>query len=169
MSLTTALLLLPSLMAAPQLPLQSILPKKPIEDPAAWAWGRHPRDGFGYKAKDGLDIEVCLENPELINSARCSFPLDFCLDNQQFLPQLACAGNTYPLDTCLANRNLFTLPACASHINPEVCATVPSLTLSPNCVDKLVGYQPSLFECSDNKEALCKLNLCGKHQFIVKC
>ena len=51
MSLTTALLLLPSLMAAPQLPLQSILPNKPIEDPAAWAWGRHPRDGFGYKAK----------------------------------------------------------------------------------------------------------------------
>ena len=51
MSLPAAVLLLPCLLAAPQLPLQSSLPDRPIEDPAAWAWGRHPRNGFGYKAK----------------------------------------------------------------------------------------------------------------------
>ena len=51
MSLPAAVLLLPCLLAAPQLPLQSSLPDRPIEDPAAWTWGRHPRNGFGYKAK----------------------------------------------------------------------------------------------------------------------
>ena len=51
MSLAAVVLLLPCLLAAPQLPLQSRIPDRPIEDPAAWAWGRHPRNGFGYKAK----------------------------------------------------------------------------------------------------------------------
>ena len=50
-----------------------------------------------------------------------------------------------------------------------MCATTPSVTLTPACAGALQGYQPTLFECSDNKEALCKLDLCGKHEFIVKC
>ena len=35
-----------------QINLISKLPEKPIEDPAEWAWGEHPKDGFGFKARD---------------------------------------------------------------------------------------------------------------------
>ena len=33
--------------------LLSQLPDDPIEQPApdSWAWGRHPKNGFGYKAR----------------------------------------------------------------------------------------------------------------------
>ena len=49
------------------------------------------------------------------------------------------------------------------------CAKVSSLTLTPECKTLLSGYQPSLFECQDNKAKLCSLKLCDKHAFIVKC
>ena len=39
---------------------RSELPSNPIENPMSWAWGRHPRNGFGYKAKDSLAVEVGL-------------------------------------------------------------------------------------------------------------
>ena len=41
--------------------LQSELPAEPIENPADWAWGQHPRNGLGYKAKDGLTVEVFIK------------------------------------------------------------------------------------------------------------
>merc|ERR1712203_512687 len=43
--------------------LRSQYPEKPIENPANWAWGQHPRNGLGYNAKDDLELEVCLANP----------------------------------------------------------------------------------------------------------
>ena len=49
------------------------------------------------------------------------------------------------------------------------CAKVPAVTLSPVCKPLLAGYQPSLFECQDNKANLCSLKLCDKHAFLVKC
>merc|ERR1711953_806348 len=139
-----------------------------------WAWGRHPRNGFGYKAKDSLAVEVCLANPALVNTAKCKLPLDVCLENPDLLPLLGCSAhwttpNAFPLDACLAFPSLLIHPACQANLTPKICATTPSITTSPVCSDALDGYQPDLFTCQDNKEALCSLGLCEKHKFIVKC
>ena len=195
-------------------PLQSQLPEDPIEPPASWAWGQHPANGLGYKAKDGLSLSVCLANPAMIATAKCKLPLDVCLANPEYLPLVGCAGhafplsvclqypdlltkpgcagvpdlpldiclenpqflttsrcagNKFPLDVCLEYPDLFSQPSCADNITPSSCAKVPELTLTPLCAGALDGFQPSLFDCMDNKEALCKLKLCEKHQFLVKC
>merc|ERR1712083_839043 len=123
--------------------LKSQLPANPIEDPPSWAWGRHPRNGFGYKAKDSLAVEVCLANPALVDTAKCKLPLDVCLDNPSLLPLLGCSGDGLPL---------------------QVCLDFPKLLTSPACQDALAGYQPDLFTCQDNKESLCSLGLCEKHK-----
>ena len=68
-----------------QVILQSKLPTDPIEDPNTWAWGLHPDNGLDYKARDNLEVSVCLANPEMINTAKCSLPLQVCLDNPQYL------------------------------------------------------------------------------------
>jgi len=149
--------------------LKSQLPANPIEDPPSWAWGRHPRNGFGYKAKDSLAVEVCLANPALVDTAKCKLPLDVCLDNPSLLPLLGCSGDGLPLQVCLDFPKLLTSPACQASLTPKVCASTPSITTSPVCSDALAGYQPDLFTCQDNKEALCSLGLCEKHKFIVKC
>ena len=72
--------------------LQSKLPENPIEDPASWAWGLHPDQGLDYKARDSLSLEVCLDNPELINTAKCRLPRDLCLKNKKFTPLVGCSG-----------------------------------------------------------------------------
>ena len=72
--------------------LRSQLPLEPIEDPASWAWGLHPDNGLDYKAKDNLEVEVCLKNPAMINTAKCKLPLDVCLANPQYIAQIGCAG-----------------------------------------------------------------------------
>ena len=78
--------LLSTALAVPALvSLKSRLPDNPIEDPAAWAWGRHPDNGLDYKARDNLEVSVCLANPKMINTAKCSLPLQVCLDNPQYL------------------------------------------------------------------------------------
>ena len=213
----TCSLLAPPVHSSPVIvPLLSQLPANPIEDPADWAWGQHPLNGLGYKARDGLTVEVCLANPAMVNTAKCDLPLDVCLANPQYLssigcsgndlpdlpldvsltyPELltrsacsgldlpleaclanpavltkpSCAGNKYPLDVCLDNPPLLSQPSCSDNLSGSVCAQNPAITLIPTCSGALAGYQPSLFECVDNKEALCSLNLCEKHQFVVKC
>ena len=77
--------------------LQSLLPLEPIEDPNSWAWANHPRQGFSYKSKDGLSVEVCLQNPKLIATAKCQLPLDVCLSNPQFIAQVGCSGSLQDL------------------------------------------------------------------------
>merc|ERR1712083_1266999 len=170
--------------------LKSQLPANPIEDPPSWAWGRHPRNGFGYKAKDSLAVEVCLANPALVDTAKCKLPLDVCLDNPSLLPLLGCSGNqypvetctsmpsrlsltscdfTFPLSTCTANPQLFTLPQCSANLTPQLCASTPSITRLAACTAALVGYEATLFDCQDNKEILCSLNMCEKHEFLVEC
>merc|ERR1711868_110488 len=150
-------------------PLKSQYPENPIEDPQTWAWGLHPDDGLDYKARDNLEVEVCLANPDMINTAKCSLPLDVCLANPQYLSSLGCSGNQYSLETCLAYPEILATPGCAANLTPSMCAATPSITMIPLCLDALDGYQPTLFECQDNKEQLCSLNLCEKHEFIVKC
>merc|ERR1719264_633048 len=194
--------------------LRSQLPEKPIENPANWAWGQHPRNGLGYNAKDDLELEVCLANPHMIATPKCQVPLDICLDNPQWLPLVgcsahhttfgafpldaclayptlltkpACQGNqypvetctsmpsllscdfTFPLNTCTANPKLFTLPQCSANLTPQLCASTPSITRLAAYTATLVGYEATLFDCQDNKDILCSLNMCEKHEFLVKC
>ena len=54
-------------------------------------------------------------------------------------------------------------------LSAGACASIPSLTMSPECRGLLTGYSASLFECQDNTSNLCSLNLCDKHAFIVDC
>ena len=102
-----------------------------VKDPRDWAWGLHPDRGLDYKAKDGLSLEVsltenyqdtdqaclqvCLDNPELINTAKCSLPLDLCLSNKQFTPLVGCSGHKFPLQVCLSNPVLIPRDNCAGY------------------------------------------------------
>ena len=36
--------------------------------------------------------KVCLANPELIDTAKCSPPRDLCLSNEEFTPTVGCSG-----------------------------------------------------------------------------
>merc|ERR1712029_1111441 len=117
---------IPSLIATPvQVQLKSQIPPDPIENPADWAWGLHPDNGLDYAAKNGFTVEFCLENPDLIRTAKCKLPLEDCLANPEYI----------------------SLPGCLDAIGPD--------------------FEPTLFQCQDNKEILCKMNLCEKHKFIV--
>ena len=103
-------------------PLQSKYPANPIEDPQTWAWGQHPDNGLDYKAKDGLEVSVCLANPQMINTAKCVLPLDVCLANPQYLSSLGCSGNDLPplsLDICLTYPELLTYPACSGKFQKQ--------------------------------------------------
>merc|ERR1712066_605477 len=149
-------------------------PEKPIENPADWAWGQHPRNGLGYNAKDDLELEVCLANPNMIATPKCKIPLDICLKNPEWLPLVGCSAHyttfgAFPLDACLAFPTLLTKPACQANLTPQLCASTPSITRLAACTTALVGYEATLFDCQDNKEILCSLNMCDKHAFLVKC
>merc|ERR1711868_39150 len=134
-----------------QVTLQSKLPENPIESPDTWAWGLHPDNGLDYKARDSLSVEVCLDNPSLINTAKCKLPLDLCLSRPEFTALVGCSGhNKYPLEVCEKFPQLFSQPSCSDNLNAGACAKVSSLTLTPECKSLLSGYQPSLFECQDN-------------------
>merc|ERR1712209_256925 len=111
--------------------LQSLLPLDPIEEPPTWAWANHPQRGFSYKAKDGLSVEMCLNNPKMITTARCSLPLDVCLANPQYISQVGCSGNQYPLDICVQNPSLLTTSSCTGNTyTVDICLQYPdTLTL----------------------------------------
>merc|ERR1712223_820162 len=176
--------------------LRSQYPEKPIENPADWAWGQHPRNGLGYNAKDDLELEVCLANPNMIATPKCKIPLDICLENPEWLPLVGCSGEglplqvcldfpklltspaceahyttfgAFPLDACLAYPTLLTKTACQANLTPQLCASTPSITRLAACTTALVGYEATLFDCQDNKEILCSLNMCDKRAFLVKC
>merc|ERR1712088_815373 len=154
--------------------LRSQYPEKPIENPANWAWGQHPRNGLGYNAEDDLELEVCLANPNMIATPKCKIPLDICLENPEWLPLVGCSAHyntfgAFPLDACLAYPTLLTKPACQANLTPQLCASTPSITRLPACTTALVGYEATLFDCQDNKDILCSLNMCAKHEFLVKC
>ena len=47
----------------------------------------------GYNQEDSQEfLSLCGDNPELINTAKCSLPLDLCLSNKQFTPLVGCSG-----------------------------------------------------------------------------
>ena len=94
-------------------------------------------------------MRECVKSPLLLDSAQCDFE--------------------FPKAACDASPELYTRPQCRAQLSGPVCASTPAITMEPFCERHLAGYQPTLFECSDNKQNLCQLNLCEKHQFIVKC
>ena len=123
---------------------RSQYPEEPIENPAEWAWGQHPRwmqtktfsplnifrNGLGYKAKDNLELEVCLANPHMIATAKCKIPLDLCLENPEWLPLVGCSGEGYPRQVCLDFPNLITSPACeGQNCTPCSSCLCPPLSL----------------------------------------
>merc|ERR1712062_647590 len=173
--LTSSMVALSSALPSPATGvLRSQYPEKPIENPADWAWGQHPRNGLGYNAKDDLELEVCLANPNMIATPKCKIPLDICLENPEWLPLVGCSAHynpfgAFPLDACLAYPPLLTKPACQANLTPQLCASTPSITRLSACTTALVGYEATLFDCQDNKEILCSLNMCDKHAFLVKC
>merc|ERR1712047_10043 len=173
--LTSSMVALSSALPSPATGvLRSQYPEKPIENPADWAWGQHPRNGLGYNAKDDLELEVCLANPNMIATPKCKIPLDICLQNPEWLPLVGCSAHyttfgAFPLDACLAYPTLLTKPACQANLTPQLCASTPSITRLSACTTALVGYEATLFDCQDNKEILCSLNMCDKHAFLVKC
>ena len=73
------------------------------------------RNGLGYNAKDDLELEVCLANPNMIATPKCKIPLDICLDNPEWLPLVGCSGEGLPLQVCLDFPKLLTSPACEGH------------------------------------------------------
>ena len=117
--------------------LKSQYPANPIEDPQTWAWGVHPDNGLDYKARDNLEVDVCLANPSMINTAKCKLPLDVCLENPQYLSSLGCSGNDLPplsLDICLTYPELLTYQACSGHkLSIDVCLANPQLLTKPSC------------------------------------
>merc|ERR1712004_928673 len=168
--LTSSMVALSSALPSPATGvLRSQYPEKPIENPADWAWGQHPRNGLGYNAKDDLELEVCLANPNMIATPKCKIPLNICLENPEWLPLVGCSGEGLPLQVCLDFPKLITSPACEANLTPQLCASTPSITRLPACTTALVGYEATLFDCQDNKEILCSLNMCDKHAFLVKC
>merc|ERR1712047_188396 len=168
--LTSSMVALSSALPSPATGvLRSQYPEKPIENPADWAWGQHPRNGLGYNAKDDLELEVCLANPNMIATPKCKIPLDICLENPEWLPLVGCSGEGLPLQVCLDFPKLLTSPACEANLTPQLCASTPSITRLAACTTALVGYEATLFDCQDNKEILCSLNMCDKHAFLVKC
>ena len=70
------------------------------------------RNGLGYNAKDDLELEVCLANPNMIATPKCKIPLDICLENPEWLPLVGCSGEGLPLQVCLDFPKLITSPAC---------------------------------------------------------
>merc|ERR1719323_2800872 len=110
----------------------------------------------------------------MIATPKCKIPLDICLENPEWLPLVGCSAHyntfgAFPLDACLAYPTLLTKPACQANLTPQLCASTPSITRLAACTTALVGYEATLFDCQDNKEILCSLNMCDKHAFLVKC
>merc|ERR1711860_172672 len=120
-----------------QINLISKLPDKPIEDPAEWAWGEHPKNGFGFKARNGLSVEQCLKNPKYIKTPACKFPAEVCIEFPEYASLAVCAGNTYPAEVCASSIQFALLEGCAG-----------------------AAEEVTLFQCSKNKE-VCNSKLCS--------
>ena len=71
----------------------------------------------------------------------------------------------HPLHQSECNDSIHYRLFLCPPIRVSSCQSRTSVVLNSG----LQTYQPTLFQCSDNKEILCGLNLCEKHQFIVKC
>jgi len=117
-----------------QINLISKLPEKPIEDPAEWAWGEHPKNGFGFKARNGLSVEQCLKNPKYIKTPACKFPAEVCIEFPEYASLAVCADAQYSKSFCLANPVLVSANGCKK-FKAEVCSTDISLAQSSACAD----------------------------------
>ena len=73
----------------------------------SWAWGRHPRNGFGYKAKDSLAVEVtCLYKHVKGIRKSCSSGEDFLIH--------------YRVHRCEFRREWFWLQGQVEHVEVDL-------------------------------------------------
>merc|ERR1711868_182714 len=87
-------------LSAPQVQLQSKLPKEPIEDPATWAWGKHP-NGLDYNAKNSLKEEQCLQDPcKLLGTPLCETTYFHCQEFKCIQTSEPCKKYCKILKTC---------------------------------------------------------------------
>merc|ERR1712117_374507 len=99
--LTINLLLIPLSTSAPQIQLLSSLPEDPIEDPADWAWGAHPDNGFDYKAKNSLTLKQCLQDPcKLLGTPLCETSYFHCQEYECIQRSEPCKKYCKLLNTC---------------------------------------------------------------------
>jgi len=124
--------------APQQINLISKLPEKPIEDPAEWAWGEHPKDGFGFKARNSLTLEQCLASPLLAGTP-------------------VCEGNVFPKEFCLENR-LVTADGCKQFLG-DICTLSIDLAESLACAG--AADEITFLQCVSDG-AVCRAKICDK-------
>merc|ERR1712200_10692 len=136
-----------------QINLISKLPDKPIEDPAEWAWGEHPKNGFGFKARNSLTIEQCILNPSTAGTVHCrdydyTFPVDICIEYPAIAGTKPCQGNTYPAEGCAGIQ----YPA-------DVCASSIQYALLEGCAG--AADEITFLQCVSDG-AVCRVKICDK-------
>jgi len=143
-----------------QINLISKLPEKPIEDPAEWAWGEHPKNGFGFKARNGLSVEQCLKNPKYIKTPACKFPAEVCIEFPEYASLAVCAGNTYPAEVCASSIQFALLEGCAGIQYPaDVCASSIQYALLEGCAG--AADEITFLQCVSDG-AVCRAKICDK-------
>jgi len=163
--------------------LLSKVPSEPIEDPNSWAWGRHPKNGYGYKARNTLTVDQCLKNRHLVDTPQCSFPAQLCIDNPEFIPLKACDGKgPYPAEVCTLSLQIALLEGCKDADFPkdfcvsnaakmikvngckpyliDLCTTDVSLAVSDDCAD---AEFPKDF-CVSNAVKMIKVKGCASYK-----
>jgi len=140
--------------------LLSKVPSEPIEDPNSWAWGRHPKNGYGYKARNTLTVDQCLKNRHLVDTPQCSFPAQLCIDNPEFIPLKACDDADFPKDFCVSNAaKMIKVNGCKPFLN-DLCTTDVSLAVSADCAD---AEFPKDF-CVSNAVKMIKVKGCSPYK-----
>lgn len=60
-------------------------------------------DNTGFNippSQNGFTVELCLQKPELIATAKCKLPLDVCLANPEYIALPGCLGNSFTVGMC---------------------------------------------------------------------
>ena len=51
-------------------------------------------------------------NRHLVDTPKCAFPAEVCIENPEFIPLKACEGNTYPAEVCALSIEIALLDGC---------------------------------------------------------
>jgi len=141
--------------------LLSKVPSEPIEDPNSWAWGRHPKNGYGYKARNSLTLQQCKDNPETAGTVQCdrydySYPLELCISMPRLAPLKVCEGVKLPKKFCVSDLSLVKAAGCSKFLG-DICSQDLDLANSATCLpaQKKVSY----FKCTRSRD-ICFSQLC---------
>jgi len=145
--------------------LLSKVPSEPIEDPNSWAWGRHPKNGYGYKARNSLTLQQCKDNPETAGTVQCdrydySYPLELCISMPRLAPLKVCEDADFPKDFCVSNAaKMIKVNGCKPFLN-DLCTNDVSLAVSADCAD---AEFPKDF-CVSNAVKMIKVKGCASYK-----